>query len=86
MQAPILESKIPFPVCKTSLLPVIRWAKNFERAASLVNKERLTDANLTKHSNACSKQENKLKWKKKIDDNKNLVIIYRKGWICISRI
>lgn len=42
----------PCPVCRISLVPVIRWAKNFERAASLVNKERLTEASRTKHSSA----------------------------------
>lgn len=42
----------PCPVCRITLVPVIKWAKNLERAASFVNKERLTDASRTKHSSA----------------------------------
>ena len=43
---------IPSPDWRISLVPVIKWAKNMERAASFANKERLTDASLTKHSSA----------------------------------
>jgi hypothetical protein len=35
---------IPCPVCRISLVHVIKWAKNLEWAASFVNKERLTEA------------------------------------------
>lgn len=47
----------PCPVCRISLVPVIKWAKNLERAASFVNKERLIEASRTKHSSA---------WKEKL--------------------
>lgn len=30
-----LESKIPFPVCKTYLVQVIRWAKNLDATTQL---------------------------------------------------
>lgn len=43
---------IPMPVRRISLVPVIRWAKNFERAASFVKTERLIEASRTRHSNA----------------------------------
>lgn len=46
----------PCPVCRISLVPVIKWAKNLERAASFVNKERLTEASRTKHSSAQKQQ------------------------------
>lgn len=49
----IQEAPIPAPVRKISLVPVIRCAKYLERVASVVNKERLTEANRTKHSSAC---------------------------------
>lgn len=52
-QQPITtENHVPWPACKISFVPVIRWARNFERAASFENRERLTEANLTKHSRA----------------------------------
>lgn len=54
----------PCPVCRISLVPVIKWAKNLERAASFVNKERLTEASRTKHSSAW--KENCFNPKKKI--------------------
>lgn len=46
------KPKTPCPVCRISLVPVIKWAKNLERAASFVNKDRLTEASRTKHSSA----------------------------------
>lgn len=46
------EPTTPCPVCRISLVPVIKWARNFERAASFVNKDRLTEASRTKHSSA----------------------------------
>lgn len=51
------EPTTPCPVCKISLVPVIKWARNFERAASFVNKDRLTEASRTKHSSAQKKKK-----------------------------
>lgn len=53
----VTKPTTPCPVCRISLVPVIKWAKNLERAASFVNKERLTEASRTKHSSA---------WKEKL--------------------
>lgn len=49
---------VPWPACKISLHPVIKWARNFDRAASFENNERLTEAKRTKHSRACHQKNN----------------------------
>jgi hypothetical protein len=48
---------IPYPICKISLVLVIKWAKNLKYAASFVNKECLIEASGIKHSS---------NWKEKV--------------------
>jgi hypothetical protein len=48
---------IPCPICRISLVLVVKWAKNLEHAASFVNKEHLIKVSGTKHSS---------NWKEKV--------------------
>lgn len=63
-----------------SLVPVIKWAKNLERDASFVNKERLTEASLTKHSNAWKDNLDRTLKKQLNEQEKKIYILYFTGW------
>lgn len=52
---------LPIPVFKISLVPSINCDKNFNRAVSSENKDRLVEARRNKHSNAYILSKNYIK-------------------------
>lgn len=59
----MIAAPLPAPVRRISFVPVIRCARYLERIVSVVNKDRLTEANRTKHSSALSYKETDTKFK-----------------------